>query len=85
LLPIWLKGIVTLGVPGAIAIYLVWVGSNELPRLNRQTMLTHEEVVRLKESAHEQMEQLRSNYRMLQRLCSNTSKNDDERSRCFER
>jgi hypothetical protein len=84
-LPIWLKTIVALGVPGAIAVYLVWVGSNELPRLNRQALLTHEEVVRLKDSSREQLEQLRTNYRMLQRLCANTAKTDDERQRCFDK
>lgn len=84
-LPVWLKAIVTLGVPGAIAIFLVWVGSQELPRLNRQTLLTHEELVRVKDHTREVMEQLQANYRMLQRLCSNTAKTDDERARCFDK
>lgn len=84
-LPIWIKAIVALGVPAAIAIYLVWVGSNELPRLNNQVLLTHEEVVRLKEAARQELEQLQANFRMLQRLCSNTAKTDDDRQRCFDK
>jgi hypothetical protein len=42
-------------------------------------------LVRLKDSSREQLEQLRTNYRMLQRLCANTAKTDDERQRCFDK
>jgi hypothetical protein len=84
-LPLWLKGVVTLGIPGAIAVYLVWVGSNELPRLNNQALVSHSEIVRLRETAAEQLEQLRTNYRMLQRLCANTAKLDADRQQCFDK
>lgn len=84
-LPVWLKAIVTLGVPGAIAIFLVWVGSQELPRLNQQAMLTHAEVMQLKDHMRSVLDQMQTNYRMLQRLCSNTAKTDDERTRCFDK
>lgn len=85
MIPAWLKAIVTLGVPGAIAVFLVWVGSQELPRLNRQSVVTHETVMQLKEDTRLVIEQLQTNYRMLQRLCANTAKTDDERSRCFDK
>jgi hypothetical protein len=83
--PAWLKAIVTLGVPGAIAVFLVWVGSQELPRLNREALLTHAEVVQLKDETRAVLDQLQINYRMLQRLCANTAKNDDDRNRCFDK
>lgn len=85
LLPIWMRAIATLGVPSAIAIFLVWVGSNEVPKIQRQTQVNTEALVQLQEHTRQIQETNAAIYRMLQRLCSNTAKTDDERSRCFEK
>ena len=84
-LPLWLQAIKTLGTTGAIAVFLVWVGSNELPKIARQTEVNAQAILQLQEQFRQQAERDAALYRMMQRLCSNTAKNDDERTRCFEK
>ncbi len=84
-LPLWLQAIKTLGTTGAIAVFLVWVGSNELPKITRQTEVNAQSIVQMQEQIRQQTEMIAANFRMLQRLCANTAKTEDERTRCFEK
>lgn len=84
-LPLWIRAVAVVGIPGAIAIFLTWVGANEVPRIKTQVQSTYDEVLRNREIIREHTEQSAAMYRMLQRICSNTAKSDDERQRCFDR
>ena len=84
-LPVWMRAIAIIGIPGAIATYLVWVGSNELPKINRQQEVIAQEVTRVREVLDEQTEAAAAMYRMVQRLCSNAARNDSDRAKCFDR
>lgn len=84
-LPLWIRAVAVVGIPGAIAIFLTWVGANEVPRIKTQVQATYDEVLRNREIIREHTEQSAAMYRMLQRICSNTAKSDDERQRCFDR
>jgi hypothetical protein len=84
-LPLWLQAIKTLGTTGAIAVFLVWVGSNEVPKISRNTEVTLAAIARLEVLYQAQKEQLEANHRMLQRICSLLSKTDNERAQCFEK
>src|SRR5512139_756792 len=82
-LPTWIRAVTIIGIPGAIALFLVWIGAREVPRINvaverNQVLLTD-----LQRQLSDQDEHAREMYRMMQRICSNTAKNDDERTRCF--
>lgn len=84
-LPFWVRAIAVVGIPGSIAIFLVWVGAQELPRINQQTRSALEETIRNRDLLREHVAQSESMYRMLQRICSNTARNDSERQKCFDR
>jgi hypothetical protein len=84
-LPIWSRAVAVVGIPGAIAIFLVWVGAQELPKIKQQTQLTLEAVNRTNELLAEHARDTSEVARMLQRICSNTARNDEERARCFDK
>lgn len=84
-LPLWVRAVAVMGIPGAIALFLVWVGAQEVPRMRAVTDATHEDVLRNREMLREHEEQSAAMYRMLQRICSNTATKDDERQRCFDK
>lgn len=83
--PIWARAIAAVGIPGAIAILLVWIGANTVPTIQRTTETNHTEILALKEMVREQKEQIAALHRMVQRVCSSVAKNDDERQRCFDK
>lgn len=84
-LPLWLQAIKTLGTTGAIAVFLVWVGSNELPKIARQTVINAEAIARLHDMVRQQEEHSAALLRLLQRVCANTAKTENERLKCFDR
>lgn len=84
-LPMWARAIAIIGIPGAIAVYLVWFGSNEIPRISEQQRTTNQEIVNVRELLSDQREDAAALFRMMQRICSNVARNDDERNRCFDR
>jgi hypothetical protein len=84
-LPVWIKAIVALGVPGAIAMYVVWVGSNELPRLFEKVAQVYEVVTRVELNQGRIIDQIQANYRMSQRICANTAKTHADQQRCFDK
>jgi hypothetical protein len=84
-LPIWARVLAVIGIPGAIAIFLVWQGATELPRLSRQQEQLVVDVQRLQQMVSEQGINADSTYRLLQRICVNTAKTDTERQQCFDK
>lgn len=85
MLPLWLQAVKTLGTTGAIAVFLVWVGSNELPKIAQQTEVNAQAIIKIQEQIRQQVELNAAIFRMMQRLCANTAKSDDDRTRCFEK
>lgn len=84
-LPWWVRAIAIIGVPSAIAVFLVYVGAMEVPKIKAEQIATKVEVVENQRLLALQAEQNAAIYRMLVRVCSNTSHTEDERQRCFER
>jgi hypothetical protein len=85
LLPWWVRAIAVIGIPGAIAVYLVFVGATEIPKIKTEITATRVEVLTLQKLMYEHIEQDAALHRMLQRICSNTAKNEDAKQRCFDR
>ena len=84
-LPWWVRSIAVIGIPGAIAVFLVWVGSQEIPKIKAETQATRQAVEALQRSIAEYQEQNSALLRMMQRVCSNTARNEYDRQRCFDR
>jgi len=82
-LPLWAKIITLVGPVGAIAFYLVWVGAQILPHLDQEILLNKAAMVKSQDMIKEGNDQLRENYRLLIRLCVNTSKNTAQSDECF--
>src|SRR5262245_6820366 len=84
-LPPWAKGIAVIGIPGAIALFLVWVGSQSLPKLEAELTAMRLESEKNRLVVQQQVTQTEQVYRILQRICSSLAKSDEERGRCFDR
>lgn len=82
--PVWARAIAVVGIPGAIAIFLVWVGANEIPKIARQTAVNHDAIMRVEDMLREHHAHDIGMYRVFQRICSNTARNEIERQRCFD-
>jgi hypothetical protein len=84
-MPWWVRAVAIIGIPGVLVIYLVWMGAQEVPSIRRITEQNGAETIRSREMIREQSIQIERTYRMIQRVCSNTAKTDEERLRCFDR
>jgi hypothetical protein len=73
------------GIPGAIAFFLVWTGANVLPKLQAEMQATRLENERARLMYEEKAERIDQAFRLLQRICSSVAKSEDERQRCFDR
>lgn len=73
------------GIPGALAFFMVWVGANYLPKIYAEMVAMRLESEKSRLLSERQASQLELNYRILQRICSNIAKTPEERDRCFDR
>lgn len=81
----WANAIGIVGIPGAIAIFLVYIGATEVPKLVRAVEQAVAETRTTRELMQEQHELTQQLIRMVQRTCSNTAKDDNARQRCFDK
>jgi hypothetical protein len=84
-LPIWIRAITFLGVPSAIAVFLVWVGARDLPAIRIQAQANYEAIITTRDLVREHSAHTAEMARQLQRICSNTARNEDDRQRCFDK
>jgi len=84
-LPLWARVIAMVGIPGAIAFFLVWVGAQSLPTIQADLTAYRHEAEQQHQLFVQSLAQQAETYRLLQRICSNVSKTDEERQRCFDK
>ena len=84
-LPQWARIIAMVGIPGAISLFLVWVGSQSLPEISKELVAYRMEAERARASIQQQVTQNEQIYRLLQRICAEVAKSEEGRSRCFDR
>jgi hypothetical protein len=84
-LPPWLRGIAVVGIPGAIALFLVWMGAKEIPRIVGLATSIEAKVNALLEHQRDMDERQAETFRLMQRICSNAAKTEDDRARCFDK
>lgn len=83
-LPPWGRAIAVVGIPGVIAIFLVWTVASDLPSIARNVETVRIEVLANREMLKQQNIRTEATFRLLQRICSNTAKDQYERQRCFD-
>ena len=83
-LPLWSRVVAMVGIPGAIAFFLVWTGANVLPKLQAELQATRLENERARLMYEEKGQIDQRMFRLLQRICSSVAKSEDERQRCFD-
>jgi flagellar basal body-associated protein FliL len=81
---ILLRAIGLVGVPSAIAMFLVYQNSTWGPRIQAMELNTQTDVAQLRKIQDQQAVKQDQTYRLLQRICANTAKTDGERQRCFD-
>jgi hypothetical protein len=84
-LPVWMRGAAIIGIPGVIAFFLVWVFAQSVPKIQAEIESFRLEAEKTRGVLQMQATQTEQVYRILQRICANAAKSDDERSRCFDR
>lgn len=84
-LPPWARAAAIVGIPGTIAMFLVWMGASEVPRISARVEQNQATLVTMIEVQREQERRTEEIVRILQRLCSNTARTADDRQRCFDR
>jgi hypothetical protein len=91
-IPGWAKAVAAVGIPGVIALALVWMIGKEIPNIIRMGQQNHALMVQIREAQAEGGRMLREQnanaeamYRLQQRICANTAKNDSDQRACFEK
>jgi hypothetical protein len=88
-LPTWLQLISQVvfkfGVPSAIAIYLVWIGADNLPAIRMELVAQHQEIGLIKQTLSDIRKQTEQNFTLLQWICATTAKTEIEKRGCFQR
>lgn len=84
-LPLWSRVIAIVGIPGTLCFFLIWVMADYMPKMYAELVSLRMEAEKSRLIDQQQATQLEQNYRLLQRICSNVSKTDEERQRCFDR
>lgn len=88
----WANAIGVVGIPGAIAIFLVYVGATEIPKLSRGAEQAIAEARQTRALIEQQIEQTRQLIVITQRTCASAAllakteeQRDAARARCYER
>lgn len=91
-IPAWAKAVAAVGIPGVIALALVWMIGKEIPNIIRMGQTNHALMQQIREAQAEGARMLREQnaqsealYRLQQRICANTAKNDAEQRACFDK
>jgi hypothetical protein len=82
--PSWVKAVAVVGIPGVIALFLVYQVASQLPKIEERQAAIEKSLDDQRESARQQSAKMDQMFRTLQRICSNTAKTADDRQRCFD-
>lgn len=83
-LPLWARVIALVGIPGAIALFTVYMQTVTLPALQRDVQTLRFSYEKTQDTQRELLARQAEIIRLMQRVCSNTAKSDQERARCFD-
>jgi len=84
-LPVWARILGIVGIPGSIALFAVWFGSQSIPQLQNEVKMLRE-VVQHQNVLNEQIAARGAEHtRLLQKICSAAFAKEEEKQRCFDR
>lgn len=84
-MPVWVRAAAVVGIPGAIAFFLVWIGGNTIPRMQQELSLLQQQHALLAQAEQQREQRAEDLFRLMQRICANTAHDSQERQRCFDR
>lgn len=84
-LPWWAQVAGIVGIPGAIALFLVWIGAMQLPKIQIELVNYRLEAEKNRQAVQSETVQGEQIYRLLQRICAELAKTEEGRARCFDR
>lgn len=80
----WAEAVKTVGIPGAIAIGLVYAGATQVPKIVTKLEVLVVEVQATRELVREHINQQERILRVTQRTCWLAAKDDEGRKSCYE-
>jgi len=84
-MPVWVRAAAVVGIPGAIAFFLVWIGANTIPKMQQELVILQQQHALMQQIEQQREQRAEDLYRLMQRICANTAKDSQERARCFDR
>ena len=82
--PGWVRAVAIIGIPGVIALFLVYQVASQLPKIEERQAAIEKALDDQRENTRAQSAKMDQMFRTLQRICSNTAKTDEDRQRCFD-
>lgn len=79
----WAQAIGVVGIPGAIALWLVYMGSTEIPKLIKGQAEIITEIRLQRQETAELKIQTNALIRVARIACANAAKDDNARSNCY--
>jgi hypothetical protein len=76
------EAVKTIGIPGAIAIFVVYIGATEIPKMSRALDRLVNEVQLNREQVDRHIEQMDLVVRIARQGCRNAAKDEDARRFC---
>lgn len=80
----WGKFLKDIGIPGSIAIFLVYQGATEIPKIIRTMEQAVSEARQNREILNAHVQQTEKLIRVLQWTCWNAAKDENSRRSCFD-
>ena len=81
----WAQAIGFVGIPGAIALFVVYIGATEIPKITRQQELHSVKLEQSLARGAYLIELTTTILRTTQRACSNAAKDEPARQKCFDK
>lgn len=85
-LPGWAKAVAVIGIPGAIAFFLVWMNGRSLPIMQQEIIVIGQQNIQIQQLLIEHNRQAERLQGIMQQVCANTAGKDSLKEQlCFNR
>ncbi len=85
-LPMWARTAGVIGIPGLGLAYLIWVGGQTMPAMQRELIVVHQEIMEARKTQQDQLRLMEALQRLAERTCARNISNQTERDAvCYGR
>jgi hypothetical protein len=85
-MPLWVRAAGFIGIPGVLLGYLVWLGGQTMPSMQRELIVIHQEIVEVRKTQQDQLRVTEALQRLAERTCARNINNQTERDAvCYGR